>query len=451
MDNYIFITKEGDPLPIADRLQDDGKNVIVGLVKDEGADENPGKEEMRKSLYDGILEKMDADTLIKYMEGFSDKHDWFVMFDYGDLWAWSERVLKMGFTKGVFPTEEGYSLEEDRKAGKEFAKQHYPDLKVADAPEFKSADDGIAFLEENPEKIYVLKSEGSEAETVVPETSDPELARFQLIGALSSERADYEKGGFTLEEKIKNPIEISPVMVFYDGEPLFSLVELENKGFGSGNIGRLTGGSQNLTIQTELGCKLNQIAFPDIIYKMASKQPGISVYDAGLINDGEDFYFTEFCGQRWGWDGIFSEISMCDTPSRHFDLICEGKNPLVHSYGAAVRMFQTLPHCDCPEVYQDGYTVDWLEDASDYLYFYCIQKKEIDGKQKFVSVGYRKDFGVACAGSKFMEGAVMLAYAAARSVAMTGMYYRPQFDFLSENYRSSIKNRYRWLIKSELI
>lgn len=459
MDNYIFITKDGAPLPIADRLKDEGKNVIVGMLKNEDSGASKDKDVKRLELYKNIIEVHDSEEVLKWMETLEDKDQWFVMFDYGDLWPQSERVLEMGFTKGIFPTEEGYELEEDREKGKAFAKEHYPDLVVDEAHEFSKIDEAIQFIEENTDKIFVLKSEGSNAETVVPLTTDTDLARRQIIGALKTDSAGYEKGGFTLEEKIKNPIEISPVMVFWDGEPIFSLIELENKPLGSGNIGRLSGGCQNLSIQTRLEAPINEIAFPKIVYEMAKKQPGISIFDAGLLFDGNDFLFTEFCSQRWGWDGIFSEISMSgdknhkNATSRHFDLIAEGKNPLTFKFGASVRIFQTEPDNKEVDVYQDGYGMDWLTSVSDNLFFYCIRKEPGDAEHEdtFVSVGYEKDLGVATGAGNSLSEAINTAYKAAEGFAMTGAYYRPKFDFISRDYFTSIMNRYDWLVSSDLL
>lgn len=458
MDNYLFITADGHPFPIIDRLQDEGKNVVVGLVENPPSEESKETDEKRHMLYDGILDIQPAESVMEFAASVPDKDQWFVMLDYGDLWPWSDRLREMGFSKGVFPTEEGYLLEKDRQRGKAFAKENYPGVTVADASEFKQVDEAIEFLENNPDKVFVLKSEGSEAETVVPETDDPDLAHRQVIGALASEKAEYEKGSFTLEEKIKRPIEISPVMVFWNGEALFSLVELENKGLGSGNIGRLTGGCQNLTIYTPLGCRLNEIAFPDVVHRAAKEQPGVGIYDAGLLFDGEKFCFTEFCGHRWGWDGIFSELSMCrdgeQSPfvSRHFDLMAEGKTPISNKFGVAVRLFQTQPDDKLANVYQDGYTMDWKDEVSQDLFLYCIRsEKDGEDKERFLSVGYRKDLGVAVGASDFWEAAVDQAYSACSGFAMTGTYYRPKFDFVSRDYFSSIPNRYRWLIHSGLI
>ena len=460
MNNFIFITKEAAVLPIADRLKDEGKRVVVGIIEKE---DNPNiskeKNESRLTLYDGILEKHPVEKVMAWMKTLANKDEWFVMFDYGDLWPYSERALKMGFKKGIFPTEKIYELEKDRQKGKAFAKQHYPALVVAEAHEFKKIADGIKFLNETKDKIFVLKSEGSDAETVVPATEDFDLARRQIIGALQSDAKNYERGGFTLEEKIRRPIELSPVMVFWEGKPLFSLIEIENKPIGAGNIGRLSGGCQNLTIQTSLDAPINKMAFPPIVYEMARKQPGISIFDAGLLYDGKDFYFTEFCAMRWGWDGIFSEIEMSgdnnhhNAASRHFDMICRGESPINFRYGAAVRMFQTEPDSKRPDVFQDGYGMDWLDSVSDHLFFYCIRKvdDEFDKKGRFVSVGQDKDLGVATGAANTIEAAINMAYKAADGFAMTGVYYRPKFDFMSRAYFTSIPNRLEFLMNSGLI
>jgi hypothetical protein len=189
---------------------------------------------------------------------------------------------------------------------------------------------------------------------------------------------------------------------------------------------------------------------------MAKKQPGVGIYDAGVIYDGKDFCFTEFCSQRWGWDGIFSEIAMCrdedgkNATSRHFDGIAGGQNPLTCDYGVAVRLFQTQPDPDHGGLYQGGYTMDWLDEASDGLFFYCLKKTE-DKNPRFVSVGYMKDLGVAVGASNYLRAAVDRAYFCARSFAMTGTYYRPKLDFLSEDYATSVMNRYNFIIHSGLI
>jgi hypothetical protein len=454
MQNFIFITRDYHILPVADRLKDDGRTVIVGMVEDE---KNPPSNIPRWELYDGIMDKADADDVIEWMGKIDDKDEWFVMLDYNDLWEYTEKILKMGFKVGAFPDEEDHEIEQNREKGKEFVRKHYPDLHVAEVHEFKRIEEAIKFIESQQGKIFVLKSEGSDAETVVPETTDADLGKLQIVGALQTEKKDYEKGGFTLEEKIQNPIELSPVMCFWNGKPLFSLCELENKNLGSGNIGRLTGGCQNITLQTPFNCALNKIAFPPIVYEQAKKKPGLSIFDAGLLYDGKRFCFGEFAGNRFGFDGFYSTVAMCGdehghgNATRFFDLVSQGQNPLRHKYGVSVRLFQTQPGDD-PDTYQAGYFIDWLNEISDQLFLYCIQGKKLEnGKMGFVSNGFEKEIGVCTGTGDVMIDAINNAYRCAAGIAMTGLYYRPRFDFLSKDYFTSIMNRDEFLQRTGLL
>lgn len=453
---YIIFSRDFHVFPLGDRLKDDGRDVTFALV--EGDEKIPkGKEDARQSLYEGIIEKHDADDVLKWMKDVSNKDEYFCFFDYGNLWPYSEKALAMGFKTGIFPTEESYRFEEDRQFGKQFVKKHYPQLKVAEVQDFKNVEEAIKFLDDHKESIFVLKSEGSHCETVVPQTDDPDLGRRQIIGALQSERSDYERG-FTLEELIRNPVELSPVMVFWNGKPLFSLVEIENKPLGAGNIGRLTGGCQNLSIQTPIDCALNRIAFPPIVFEMAKKQVGIGIYDAGMLFDGKDFCFGEFAGMRWGFDGFFTETAMCGdekgkgSGTRHLEMIAAGQNPLRWKFGASLRLFQTQPGHD-PDCYAAGYAIDWLDQISDQLWLYCIEKKELEGsgEEIFCTNGFEKELGVCTGAGNNPEDAISRAYKCAEGVATTGLYYRPRFDFESRAYFTSIYNRLDFLKSSGLI
>jgi phosphoribosylamine-glycine ligase len=68
-----------------------------------------------------------------------------------------------------------------------------------------------------------------------------------------------------------------------------------------------------------------------------------------------------------------------------------------------------------------------------------------------VSVGYDKDVGTCTGAGETPEEAIKMAYKTAEGVAMTGLLYRPKFDFMSKAYFTSIMNRYNWLKESGLI
>lgn len=244
-----------------------------------------------------------------------------------------------------------------------------------------------------------------------------------------------------LEEKIANCLEVTPVMVFYNGEPVYSLIELENKEIGAGNIGPQKGGNLALSIRTPMDCAINNMAFPDVVHEMAKKHPGLAIFDMGLLYCDGVFYFTEFCAMRYGWDGIFSEMVMRDDGEpfvgAYFQDIVGGNNPLINTYGASVRLFNIASEMEFTEQSEGGIPIHIDDGIENNLFLYRVKQK---GK-KIVSVGGRDLLGVATGSSNIMETAVGKAYDVVRGVTFDRLYYRPKFDFLSTDYQSSILNR----------
>lgn len=437
---FIWFSYDGCGMHIAKKLKDEGNTVIYAQIqhkKELGIPNNkPEKPEdtvLRLSLGDGMLEKHKASDVLKKMKGMKNKEEWFVVFDFNNLWRYSEAVMKMGFTNGFFPTEKQWSLEEDRNAGKEFVKKNYPDLKVAEVHEFKTVEEGKTFLE-GTEKIWVLKSYSPDGSTVVPASDDNEKAYEEIVGALDLEKKDYEKDGFILEEMIPNPIEITPEIQFYNGKVIMTTVDIENKPIGAGSTGNMTGCSSNLIIKTKLEEKINKIAFPPIVHEMAKKHPGLFVWDSSILINGKtkELYFGEFCANRWGWDSFFTNLAMCDSVSSFFNSLYEGNNPLTKDYGVAVRMFNLKRHVGVPIILG--------EEKDKNIWFY-------DGKMDkdmFVSVGTGWDTYVATgAGSTAMQ-AIGEAYEEMSDTSFTNGYFRPKFDFVSKEYGNSIINRYEF-------
>lgn len=455
---YVFFALEAYPLPIAAHLVAEGHEVWVGMLQSANRlmlkgvkDASTATETKRRlSVYDGLLVKHTADEVMKMLWKVpaKERDDYFVFFDYNNMFNLADQVRKMGFKNGLFPTEWYWRMEKERALAKAFVVKNYPDIKVAEAHDFKTTKDGIAFLQATEDKTYVLKSNGNSAGTVVPKTDDPNEAREMLVDALTKQKQGYEAGGFLLEEKIPDCLEVTPVMVFYDGEPVYSLVEFECKGFGAGDIGVQKGGNLALSVKTPLDCELNRRSFPKAVYELAKKQPGLCIWDLGLLYDGEDFYFGEYCAQRFGWDGIFSEMVMRDDGkpfvAAYFEDIVAGKNPLKNIYGASVRLFNlggnssTEDSGNTGSVADDGIPVTWDDAVSNNLFLYMVKEK----KDEIVTVGGFDFLGVATGASEVLETAVSKAYAVVDAVTCETKYYRPQFDYLSMAYKSSILNRY---------
>lgn len=448
---YVFFAVEHYPFPLAKHLIDEGNEVIVGQVVNRGAElaipgsedkEKPEDRALRLSYYDGIIQKYKASDVMEILSKVKDseKNNYFIFFDYNDMFNMAHKVIDMGFKHGLLPTALYYRLEEEREFAKEFAKKYLPDVQVAEYDKFKKADEGIKFVNES-EHILVLKSNGKAGDTIVPKTANLETAKKQLTALLEKNRKQYEQNGFILEKKIDNCLEVAPVMVFYNGKPVYSLVEFENKEFGAGNIGPLKGGNLVVSVRTELDAKINQIAFPEMIHKMAAQHPGIGVYDAGLLWNGEAFWFTEFCGMRYGWDGIISEIAMGDKGkpfvTNYFQSLVDGKNPLLNKFGVGVRLFNYEGHTHDSEKAKSDLPIRIEGDIDNNLFLYRVKMK--DGE--LVSIGDQDMLGVVSAGGDTLEEAASRTYDMVKQVEFDKLYYRPMFDLLSTDYETSVINR----------
>jgi hypothetical protein len=436
-------------------LAQEGRDVTVGIVrrleklglKDEEP-ETAQERSTRLILYDGLLKKRSSESVMEMLRRVprAARDDYFIFFDFNSMYNLAEEVIAMGFKHGLLPTEWYYKMEKERPMAKKFVKDNYPEIKVADSHGFARAQEGIKFLNET-EGVYVLKSNGNHGKTLVPKTDDPQKAKKLLVEALTENRKDYELGGFLLEEKIPNCLEVTPVMVFYDGKPVYTLVEFESKELGAGNIGLQKGGNLALSVKTPLNCALNRMAFPKAVYDLAKKQPGLSIYDMGLLWNGKDFYFTEFCAMRYGWDGIFSEMVMADEGKpfvgNYFEDIMAGRNPLSNTFGVSVRLFNFGGHMEGMDKSEDDVVLEWPTESDNNLFVYRMKKLE----NKKVTVGGLDLMGVATGASNVLETAVGKAYAIVDSVDYDTKYFRPKFDFLSVEYKSSILNRYNAMKK----
>jgi hypothetical protein len=409
----------------------------------------------RLSLHDGFIEKYSLESTLSFLKYQKNKDDWFIVFDYNNQYKISEMVLKMGYEHGLFPMEYDYMMEKDRKMAKDFLKQHYKGVKLKETKEFKKVDDVIKFVQES-DKLWVIKSDGNFAETLVPDKDDLEMGKNQVVSELEENRKDFEKGKIMAEEKIMNPIEFTPQLVFYDGEPIYSQIEIETRMFGPLDIGPQTGGNENIIINTQLDDAINNIIFPPIVYKEAKKRKGIYIRDAGILSDGTDLYFTEFAGCRWGWGGIFSELSASMNEKgeigEYFIKLKEGGNPYNYKVGASLALytldadskFAGLPQSDIPMTIS--------ENEKD---FFLYQVKRHPDKDAMVNIGYRwfssAPLGYVVGRGQTVKEAVTSLYNSLHYFSLKGIYYRPKSDFLSKENEKCVLNRLQFLKDKKLI
>jgi phosphoribosylamine-glycine ligase len=455
---FVFFTSDNLINPVAQKLLQEDNEVTVGQIRDlkftltedelrnDVKKEDQENKKRRLSMGNGIIESKDAVDVIKALSALSklNPEDYFVGADLNTCFAFTQKAYEQGFT-GMLPLEEDRRLEVARDEAKKIVQENYPDLNITECQEFDKAEDGIQFLEES-DKIWVLKSKGDTGETVCPKNNDVELANQTLIDILESNGKAYEENGFILEQKILDGIEMTPQAVFWNGELVFTDLDIETKTIGGGEKGYNIGCGTNLIIRTDLDDKINKIAFPEYVHKLAKERKGMFIIDCGIIFDKDNKpYFTEFCYQRFGWDCFPTELVMSESVTDYFKKVVKGENPLKYRFGASVRLFNL--NQDKDRFVASDMGIDVTEDSAKSLFLYDVKKED----DKLVTAGFQKDIGVICGSGDFPIEAIEKCYSYMENIAFNDLYYRAKDDFLSAGYPQAILNRLEYAVTQGLI
>lgn len=440
---YIIFSVYADGGALAWHLQNEGKEVVLAQVNDIKTvgikkPEDGETKKRRLTPFNGMLTKKKAEDLIKEMEKISNKDEYFVIFDFNSLYAYAEKATKMGFRHGIFPTKFDYDLENDRKWAKEFVQKHYPDLKVAEVEEYKTIEEGIEMIE-GSEEFWALKGNDVECQTVVPGCKDLDFARAEIIDALKSHKEDYERQGYILERQIRDGIEFCPQIVFYDGVPLAYSVDLEQKAIGSGNTGPKVGCTMNIMVEMDPDAPIVRKAFPPAVYKLAASHKGLFFTDANIILKDGDYYYLEFCQNRFGYDAIQTECEMAGGVSNYFEALANGENPYQSKFGVAVRGLNM--HRDHDGRVMNNMAMRWQPEVLPHLWPFDMHKNTEKGG--YENGGYEYDLlCVFTASSDDLEYAIKKCYENINKFSFDEMYYRSQGDFVDRTYPSNLLDRY---------
>lgn len=428
----VLFTFGGEGLSICEKLANEGHEVYIGMVdnnkdillpEEKWKKEDENDKEKRFKNFDGIVKKEDAVVLYKWLIK-QNPEDFFVWSDLNQCFKYTERLYKKGFT-GLLATEEDRKMEVDRDLAKKFVEENYPSLKVGDHHEFTDIEEAITFLEEDEENCWVLKPKGGEAKVIARE-DDVEMNHNEIIEALKTYKNDYESSGFILEKKIMNVCEITPEIVFWNGEPLFTTVDIETKYTYGGNRGSQCGCSSNLIVETNINDKINQLAFPPIIWEKAKEIRGLSIFDASLYLDEDgELYFGEYCAMREGWTSLWTKISMSEGASNYFTKIMNGENPLKNKYGVAVALFND-------EEKVDEY-IQYKPFIEDEVWLYDCYKKD----DKLYTTGTGRDLGAITASSDDLLDSIEALYENVNDFSQK-FTCRTKEDFLADSYYSAL-------------
>lgn len=430
---WVTLTSGWDGMPVAYHLQQEGKKSIIGQIQDrselkQGDTEDPEEKKERLSQYEGMIKKYPARKLVNALKKVKDKDLYFIFCDQNQLWPYAEELLKAGFKNGLFPTKQDFEFEKGREEAMEFVEEHYPDVQIIPHQKVSTVEEARKLVEQ-AEVPLVIQSEGDFVSTIVG-PDDVEQSKITILAALGKHEKEYAKGEIILKEKLVAPIEITPQIVFWNGEPVFTDIDIETKNIGDGeNNGNQVGCGTNLIIRTELEDEINRIAFPPKVYEMAKEHTGIFVWDISLYITDDGIFFGEFCSNRFGYDALMTEMTMAGGPSEYFSKVMNVKNPIADSkFGTAIRVFNLNRSKD-----QEITTEDWKP-----VWLYEAKQKD----DKILSVGDCWDLGVVTGKGNTVEEAVGDVYKNYDTLVFKEKYSRSKDDFLSD-YPTSIVRRFK--------
>lgn len=429
---YVIISEGWDGMCVAHQLVIEGADSIIGQVQDNkelktGADkEDPEDKISRLAQFDGMVKKYPARKVVDALKKVKNKDEYFILCDQNDLFVYAEELLEAGFTKGLFPLKQDFDFEKGREDAMKFVEEHYPDVQIIPHQKVKTVEEAKQIIEES-DVPWVIQSEGDFVSTICP-VDDVEQNHNVILAALDKHAKDYAKGEILLKEKLIQPVEITPQIVFWNGTPVFTDIDIETKNIGDGeNNGNQVGCGSNLIIKTSFEDPINKIAFPPIVYEMASKRTGIFVWDISLYLTEKGIFFGEFCSNRFGYDALMTEMTMSGGATAFFNALMSLQNPLQATFGTAVRVFN-LSRSKDQEIMVENEDNTWLYEV-----------KKVD--DKLMSLGDCWDLGVVTGKGETVNEAVDDVYENLDTLSFKEKYTRTKSDFLAD-YPTSIIHRF---------
>jgi hypothetical protein len=266
------------------------------------------------------------------------------------------------------------------------------------------------------------------------------LAARQIYEMLENFPEDYERLGFILELFIPSIIELTPEKIYYDGVPLGTTLDLENKNFGSGNLSIQTGCAEDFVFPTYMEDRINQIAFPPIVDEMARKHKGLFIWDASILINRKDgkMYFGEFCSNRPGYNTIFTELAQAGSINDFFEKLVHKQSPFtLGTVATSVRLFN-LNRDDENEQVSANLSMEYKPEAEKDIWLWDVKKTT---RGTLVTVGSDWNLAVITGSGKSIDEAVNRMYKNVDAFAFVGSYYRSKDDYISHDYPTSIISR----------
>lgn len=418
---FIVVTEDLTGLGWAKKLKDEGNDVILA-VKLKDTEEKKKEAEM---VGKGIVDVQDLDQVFDDRKDFKD---WYWIFDMNIHTEIAKTLNEEGF-KILGGQEISEKLEHDRDFASDFM-EHYG-IKSPPTYEFKSIEDGIKFLEENPEKAFVFKPDEPNGLccTYVPDSEKNEKANNELSVYLSSLS---DAGTYILQERIKG-VEANFEVWFYKGKPFFAMCDLECKKKLNHDFGRMVGCAQDVNFSIPLECKAIKTTIAKLYdYYKEIKYTGF--VDVNVIVFDNENYYLESCN-RFGYNShpnilmAVAKLPVGEILASFLDGdIHDFYDKMRYGFGASITLYLDdtktgLPLFIDEDVVNDFFLFDGYKERNQY----------------FVS-GYCNEIGVITAHAYTIREAGEEVLEKAKMVNFPTRAFRSDID--KNDYKSSIEDRY---------
>lgn len=287
MRKFVLVTQDTSGLGWTKKLQEEGEMVV--FLKGECKD--PSEADSYARVGDGLVPCVTMAD-VESLKG----PDTYWLFDRNVFPELADTLRTEG--QKVFGTSAlTEKMENDRAFACQIADQY--GLPSPPTHDFQTIDDGVAFLEANPDKAYVMKPNASEDSfaTFVPFRQDPEDANYELCCYLRN--APEPKEGYILQER-KPGVEINVEMWLQDGVPFFAFCCLENKRKWNHDLGEMSGCAGDIVFTVPVNSVLVQRTVGKLLPFYAERgYTGIA--DVNVILGDNQTWFLEVCN-RFGYN-----------------------------------------------------------------------------------------------------------------------------------------------------
>ena len=437
---WVIVTKDFSGLGWAKKLLEEGETVTIASIEDEDDAET---KKQRAMVGQGWVEVIELKKAVSTLS--SDNTYW--VFSENNYPEEADKLRAAG--QKVFGTSAlTDKMEHDRNYGVEVANE--AGLDSPPTHEFKSLDEGIAFIEANPDKAYVFKPDDGKFNymTFVPIRKKDSDANREVFHYLSHMKED--PGAYILQERIpqEDSLEVCVECWMYEGEPVMAVLGLEVKRKNTYDLGEMCGCGGDFSQVIPLDSKLvNETVGKMFPFYKEQGYTGFADVNVIFTPDNKP-HFLEVCN-RFGYNShpnLFLGLALDGFGNILADFIdgyTDGMDSRFRKdIGCSLTLFLDHPRPGLPVHIDDRYTEQ----------FYPFDGYRENDDDTLLLTGYSDEVGMFIDHGATIEAAwkaVSEKVAFEEAVSVPDMYYR--WDLASDNYYNAPILRYKELKKRGLL